>query len=146
MSTQPNNQVEDLFLKALIKNDGLKTPSKDFTAMVMSRLPKAEKLVVESTKMVGKNITFLIFGLVAIINLIVLFFLWPYLSVWIPDNSLISIILDNANSLITQYALTFFSRSATLGLLIIIATGGYFLLENSVIKPGLQKISRRISF
>ncbi len=145
MNTQPNDQVEDLFLKALIKNDGLKTPSKDFTALVMSKLPVAEKIVVESSKVIGKNITWLIFGLIALINLLILYFLWPYLSVWIPENSLIAIVLDRANGFVAHYLTSFISRSATLSLLIIIGIGGYFLLENSAIKLGFQKITKRIS-
>jgi len=145
MNTQTNDQVEDLFLKALIKNDGLKTPSRDFTSLVMSRLPVAEKIVVESSKMIGKNITWLIFGLIALVNIIIIYFLWPYLSVWIPENSLIAIVLDKANGFVSHYLTSFISRSATLSLLIIIGTGGYFLLENSAIKLSLQKITKRIS-
>lgn len=138
-------QIEDLFLKALIKNDGLKVPSRNFTASVISKLPKKQVVVDESSRFVGKNLTLLIFVLVAIINVLVLYFLWPYFSVWIPENSFVNIILDSIGLFVKDYASRIFNQSATLSLLFIIGFGIFVLIGKEEFYKILNKFSKRFS-
>lgn len=145
MSEKDKEQLEDLFLQALIKNDGLKVPSRNFTSSVMSKLPKKQVVVEESSKFIGRNLTILIFSLVAIINVVVLYLLWPYLSVWIPENSLITIILDSVTLFIKDYASRIFNQSATVSLLIIIGFGIFILIGREEFQKAISKFSKRLS-
>jgi len=145
MSEKDKEQLEDLFLQALIKNDGLKVPSRNFTSSVMSKLPKKQVVVEESSKFIGRNLTILIFSLVAIINVVVLYLLWPYLSVWIPENSLVTIILDSVTLFIKDYASRIFNQSATVSLLIIIGFGIFILIGREEFQKAISKFSKRLS-
>lgn len=140
-----NEAIEDLFLQALIRNDGLKTPSRDFTSRVMANIPSGKVVVKESSRFIGKNLTLLIFFLVAIINLIIIYFVWPYLSVWIPENSLLTVVIENTNTFLRHYASQFFNRSATVSLLIIIAFGVFILFGRDEMMNGWNKITKRLS-
>jgi len=143
MKEQEN--IEDLFLQALIKNDGLKTPSRDFTSRVMANIPSGKVVVKESSRFIGRNLTLLIFLLIGIINLIVIYFLWPYLSVWIPENSLLTMIIDNASAILGYYAHRIFNQSVTISLLIIIGIGIFVLVGRDEMMDSWNKISKRPS-
>lgn len=145
MSEKDKEQLEDLFLQALIKNDGLKVPSRNFTATVMSKLPKKQVVVEESSKFIGRNLTILIFALIAIINMIVLYLLWPYFSVWIPENSLVNIILDSMTLFVKDYASRIFNQSATVSLLVIIGFGIFVLIGREEFQKAFSKFSKRLS-
>jgi len=139
------NELEDLFLQALIRNDGLKVPSRNFTANVMSKLPKKQVVVEESSKFIGKNLTIIIFGLVAIINIIVLYFLWPYLTVWIPENSFVNVILDSIMFFIQEYAIRIFNHSATISLILVIGFGLFVLIGKEEFQKIYHKFMKRLS-
>lgn len=145
MSEKEKEQLEDLFLQALIKNDGLKVPSRNFTASVMSKLPKKQIVVEESSKFIGRNLTILIFSLVAIINIVVVYFLWPYFSVWIPENSIVTLVLDSVKLFILDYAGRIFNQSATLSLLLIIGFGVFFLIGKDEFQKVFNKFSKKLS-
>lgn len=138
-------QLEDLFLQALIRNDGLKVPSRNFTANVMSKLPKKQVVVEESSKFIGRNLTLLIFILVGIINMLILYFVWPYISVWIPENSLVDIIISSLLIFIKEYAGRIFNQSATISLLFIIGFGIFIIVGKDEFQRGLSKFSKRFS-
>lgn len=140
-----NDHIEDLFLQALIRNDGLKTPSRDFTSKVMAKLPSGKVVVKESSRFIGKNLTLLIFLLIAVINLVIIYLIWPYLSVWLPENSLFALVLANANDFIQLYFDKFIDRSATLSLLIIIGFGVFILFGRDEMMSGWNKITKRLS-
>ena len=143
MKEQEN--ISDLFLQALIKNDGLKTPSRDFTSRVMANIPSGKVVVKESSRFIGRNLTLLIFLLIGIINLIVIYFLWPYLSVWIPENSLLTMIIENASTILGYYANRIFNQSVTISLLIIIGIGIFVLVGRDEMMDSWNKISKRLS-
>lgn len=145
MSEKDKEALEDLFLQALIRNDGLKVPSKNFTVSVMAKLPKKQVVVEESSKFIGKNLTLLIFILVAIINAVVLYFLWPYLSLWIPENSFVNIIIDSMSLFIKDYASRIFNQSATVSLLFIIGFGIFIIIGKEEFQKIFNKFSKRLS-
>jgi len=116
-------QLHDTFLKSLIKSDGLMKPSYDFTAKLMAKLPFEHKLAQEPSPFIGRNLTLLIFLLVAFINFIVLYLIWPYLSVWLPENSIVLFILDQAELLIRSHFATIINRSATISMVLVIGLG-----------------------
>lgn len=138
-------ELEDLFLQALIRNDGLKVPSKNFTASVMSKLPKKQIVVEESSKFIGKNIAIIMFGIVALINVAILYFIWPYLSVWIPENSFVNIIIDSISIFVGEYANRLFNQSATVSILFIIGFGLFILIGKEEFQKILHKFSKRLS-
>lgn len=140
-----NEPIEDLFLQALIRNDGLKTPSRDFTKRVMANLPSGKVVVQESSRFIGKNLTLLIFFLIAIINLIIVYLIWPYLSVWLPENSLFAVVIENANTFLRHYVSQFMDRSATVSLLIIIGISIFVLFGRDEMLNGWNKITKRLS-
>lgn len=137
--------IEDLFLKALIKNDGLKTPSRDFTKNIMAKIPTGKVVVEESSRFLGRNLTMFIFFLVGVINLVILYFIWPYLSVWLPENSILAFMLENANNFLSQHISQLFERSATISLLLIIGLGLFILLGRDETMDGLQKLFKKLS-
>lgn len=136
--------IEDLFLKALIKNDGLKTPSRDFTKHIMAKIPTGKVVVEESSRFVGRNLTMFIFFLVGVINLVILYFIWPYLSVWLPENSILAFMLENANNFLSQHLSQLFERSATISLLLIIGFGLFILLARDETMDGLHKLYKKL--
>lgn len=136
--------IEDLFLKALIKNDGLKTPSRDFTKNIMAKIPTGKVVVEESSRFVGRNLTMFIFFLVGVINLVILYFIWPYLSVWLPENSILAFMLENANNFLSQHISQLFERSATISLLLIIGFGLFILLARDETMDGLHKLYKKL--
>jgi hypothetical protein len=138
-------ELEDLFLQALIRNDGLKVPSRNFTASVMAKLPKKQLVIEESSKFIGKNLTILIFVMVAIINIVVLYFLWPYFSLLIPENSFVNIIIDSASVFVGEYANKIFNQSATVSLLVIIGFGIFVLLGREESQKLIGKFSKKLS-
>jgi len=113
---------QDSFLRSLFNEDSLMSPSMNFTANVMASIQKKEINSSEpSVSAVGKNVTFLIFGLVALINLAVLFVAWPYVSVWLPEEGILRYLLENMNSLFLDYVIRIFSRTFSFSLIFIIA-------------------------
>lgn len=139
-----DEHIEDLFLKALIKNDGLKTPSRDFTKNIMAKIPSGKVVVEESSRFVGRNLTMLIFFLVGIINLVIMYFIWPYLSVWLPENSILAFMLENANNFLSQHLSYLFERSATISLLLIIGLGLVIILGRDETMDGLHKLYKKL--
>lgn len=146
MNEKDKEQLEDLFLQALIRNDGLKVPSRNFTAAVMSKLPKKQAVVEESSKFIGRNLTLLIFVLVAILNMVIVYLLWPYFSIWIPENSLVNVILDGISIFIVEYANKLFNQSATVSLLFVIGFGIFFLVGRDEFQKIFNKFSKRFTF
>lgn len=120
--------LDDKFLKALIISDGIKSPSLDFTANIMARLPKREAIAIESSRIIGKNLTLSIFIIVGLLNSMILYFLWPYLSIWIPENSFILFILENLKILVKSHMMTIIHRSTTISLLLIITLGSITII------------------
>lgn len=137
------DQIEDLFLKALIKNGGLKTPSKDFTTRIMAKIPSTLTVVQESSRLIGKNLTLLIFVLVGIVNLLIIYFVWPYLSIWLPENSLLLFLIESANSFLRTYFVELVSRSATISLLFVIALGSITILGKDEIMNKFQRFGKK---
>jgi len=135
--------LDDKFLKALIKSDGIKSPSMDFTAAIMSKIPKRETIATESSRLMGKNLTLSIFIIIAFLNLVVFYFVWPYLSVWIPENSPIYFIIDNLKLIVKSHLLTIIQRSTTISLLIVIALGSITIIGKEEIIDLFQKGSRK---
>ncbi len=135
--------LDDRFLKALIKSDGIKSPSRDFTKNIMARIPKREVIAKESTRIVGKNLTLSIFILIGLLNIIILYFVWPYLSVWIPENSFFLFVLDNLKILIKSHMMTIIHRSTTISLLLTITLGSITIIGKEEIIEMFQKTNRK---
>lgn len=112
---------QDTFLKSLFNEDYLMAPSLNFTANIMANILQKEGSVVEPVSTVGKKVTFLIFGLIALINLIVVFIIWPYASVWLPEEGIIRYLLENMNTVVLDYIIRIFSRTFSFSLIFIIA-------------------------
>lgn len=127
------NNIEDSFLQSLIKSDGLSKPSWDFTNKLMARLPIKNVEIEESSSLIGRNITLFIFILIGFINLLTIYLLWPYLSVWLPENSILLFIIDQANTLLHTYVTALFNRSATISLLLVIILGVTTIVGKDVI-------------
>jgi hypothetical protein len=111
----------------------------------MSKLPKKQVVVEESSKFIGRNLTLLIFILVGIINMLILYFVWPYISVWIPENSLVDIIISSLLIFIQDYAGRLFNQSATISLLFIIGFGIFIIVGKDEFQRFLSKFSKRFS-
>jgi len=139
------DKIDDLFLKALIKNDGIRTPSNNFTANIMAKIPAREVVIQESSRLFGKNLTLFIFLLVGIINVIVLYFIWPYLSVWIPENSFAMFIIENITIFLRSYISNLVNLSATLSLLFVIIIGSITIFGKDEIVSNVQRFSKRLS-
>jgi hypothetical protein len=135
--------LDDRFLKALIKSDGIKSPSRDFTKNIMARIPKREVIAKESSRIIGKNLTLSIFMLIGLLNAIILYFVWPYLSVWIPENSFFLFVLDNIKILIKSHMMTVIHRSTTISLLLIITLGSITIIGKDEIIDLFQKTNRK---
>jgi len=135
--------LDDRFLKALIKSDGIKSPSRDFTKNIMARIPKREVIAKESTRIVGKNLTLSIFILIGLLNIIILYFVWPYLSVWIPENSFFLFVLDNLKILVKSHMMTIIHRSTTISLLLTITLGSITIIGKEEIIEMFQKTNRK---
>jgi hypothetical protein len=113
--------LNDPFLKTLFKEEQLAQPSENFTANIMAKLKQKQQIVIDgSLNAVGKKITYLIFGLIALLNVSLLYLIWPYLSVWLPEEGILSYLLDNLNNVLINYAQHIFSRTFSLSLLFII--------------------------
>ncbi len=113
--------LNDPFLKTLFKEEQLTQPSEKFTANIMAKLKQKQQIVIDSSlNTVGKKVTYLIFGLIALLNLSLIYFIWPYLSVWLPEEGILSYLLDNLNVVFINYAQHIFSRTFSLSLLFII--------------------------
>lgn len=134
---------DDQFLKALIKSDGIKSPSFNFTAKVMAKIPNRDIVIEESSRLLGRNLTLLIFLLVAIINVILIYLIWPYLSVWIPENSFVMFLLENVKLFVESYITTIIHRSATISLLIIIALGSITIIGREEIIETYHRFTKR---
>lgn len=127
------NNIEDAFFQSLIKSDGLLKPSLDFTNKLMARLPIKNIEIQQSSSLIGRNITLFIFVLIGFINLLTIYLLWPYISVWLPENSIFLFIIDQANTLLHSYVTALFNRSATLSLLLVIILGVITIIGKDVI-------------
>jgi len=119
---------QDTFLKSLFNEGFLMSPSLNFSANVLASIQQKESLALDSSvSTVGKNVTFLIFGLIALINLVVVFIVWPYVSVWLPEEGLFRYLLENMNSLFLDYVLSIFTRTFSFSLIFIIALASFSL-------------------
>ena len=119
---------QDTFLKSLFNENYLLSPSLNFTANIMANVQQKESLASEySVSTVGKKITFLIFGLIALINLTVVFIIWPYISVWLPEEGIIRYLLENVNTIFLDYVIRIFTRTFSLSLIFIIALASFSL-------------------
>jgi hypothetical protein len=128
---------QDTFLKSLFNEDYLLSPSLNFTANIMASIQQKESLAIDSSvSTVGKKVTFLIFGLIALINLIVVFIVWPYITVWLPEEGIIRYLLENTNSVFVDYVISIFSRTFSFSLIFIIALASFSLF-------GLDDILRK---
>jgi hypothetical protein len=145
MNEKEKENMDDLFLQALIKNDGLKVPSKSFTKIIMDRLPNKQIVIEESSHFIARNLTLLIFLLIAIINVVIVYFLWPYISIWLPENNFINIILDSISFFARDYISRIIEQSATVSLLFIIGIGGFVLLGGDAVQKFVGKIIKRPS-
>lgn len=119
---------QDTFLKSLFNEDFLMSPSMNFTANILAAIQQKESMALDtSASTVGKKVTFLIFGLIALINLVVVFIVWPYVSVWLPEEGLFRYLLENMNSLFLDYVLRIFTRTFSFSLIFIIALASFSL-------------------
>lgn len=137
------DKIDDLFLKALIKSDGIKSPSFNFTAKIMARIPSREIVVEESSRLIGKNLTLLIFILVGIANMVLLYFVWPYLSILIPENSFLMFIIDSMEAFIRSYVMTIIQRSTTISLLLVIGLGSITIIGKEEILETYHRYTGR---
>ena len=137
--------LDDKFLKALIKSDGIKSPSRDFTKNIMARIPKREVITKESSRIIGKNLTLFIFILIGLLNSIILYFIWPYLSVWIPENSFYLFVFENVKVLIKSHLMTIIHRSTTISLLLIITLGSITIIGKEEIVELFHKTKRKMA-
>lgn len=119
---------QDTFLKSLFNEDHLLSPSLNFTANIMANVQQKESLALDpSVSAVGKKVTFLIFGLIALINLAVVFIIWPYISVWLPEEGIVRYLLENMNTVFLDYVIRIFSRTFSFSLIFIIALAAFSL-------------------
>jgi len=137
------DKMDDLFLEALIKSDGIKSPSFNFTAKIMAKIPSREIVVEESSRIIGKNITLLIFIIIGIANMALIYFIWPYLSVWIPENSFLMFIINNIEVFIRSYVMTIIQRSATISLLLVIGLGSITIIGKEEIVETYHRYTGR---
>lgn len=113
---------QDTFLKSLFNENHLLSPSLNFTANIMASVQQKESLAIDpNVSTVGKNVTFLIFGLIALINLAVVFIVWPYVSVWLPEEGIVRYLLENMNTVFLDYVFRIFTRTFSFSLIFIIA-------------------------
>jgi len=120
---------QDNFLKSLFNEDCIMSPSLNFTANIMVKIQAKESAIITpAINTVGKKVTFLIFGLIALINLTIVFILWPYVSVWLPEEGLFRYLLENLNSVVSDYILRIFMRTVSFSLIFIIILGSFSLL------------------
>ncbi len=138
-------KIDDQFLKALIKSDGIKSPSFNFTAKIMAKIPTGEVIVEESSRLIGKNLTLLIFVLVGIANAVLLYFIWPYLSIWIPENGFLMFLIENTQLFVRSYFMTVIQGSATISLLLVIALGSITLIGREEIIETFQRFTKRMA-
>ncbi len=119
---------QDTFLKSLFNENHLMSPSLNFTTNIMAAIQQKDSLAFDSgINTVGKNVTFLIFGLIALINLTVVFIIWPYVSVWLPEEGLFRYMLENINTVFLDYVVRIFSRTISFSLIFIIALASFSL-------------------
>jgi len=119
---------QDTFLKSLFNEDYLLSPSLNFTANIMASVQQKESLALDpGVSAVGKKVTFLIFGLIALINLAVVFIIWPYISVWLPEEGIVRYLLENMNTVFLDYVIRIFTRTFSFSLLFIIALASFSL-------------------
>ena len=137
------DKIDDQFLQALIKSDGIKSPSFNFTAKIMEKIPTHEVVVDESSRLIGKNLILLIFILVGIANAVLLYFLWPYFSVWIPENGFILFMLENIQLAVRSHIMTVIQRSATVSLLLVIVLGSITILGREEILETFHRFTKR---
>ena len=137
------DKIDDKFLQALIKSDGIKSPSFNFTAKIMAKIPGKEIVVEESSRLIGRNLTLLIFILIGIVNAVLLYFLWPYLSVWIPENGFLMFMLDNIQLAIRSHVLTVIQKSATISLLLVIILGSITIIGREEILESFHRFTKR---
>ena len=137
------DKIDDQFLQALIKSDGIQSPSFNFTAKIMAKIPSREVVVEESSRLIGKNLTLLIFILVGIANAALLYFLWPYLSVWIPENSFLMFMVENIQLAVRSHIMTVIQRSATVSLLLVIILGTITIIGREEILETFHRFTKR---
>lgn len=119
---------QDTFLKSLFNEDYLMSPSLNFTSNIMEAIQQKESLASKAVvNPVGKKITFLIFGLIALLNMAVIFLVWPYISVWLPEEGIVRYLLDNINTVFLDYIIRIFSRTYSFSLIFIIALASFSL-------------------
>ena len=119
---------QDTFLKSLFNEKYLMSPSLNFTVNIMADIQQKESLVPnQSISAVGKNVTFLIFGLIALINVTLIFIIWPYVSAWLPEEGIIRYLLENVNTVFVDYIIRIFSRTFSFSLIFIIALASFSL-------------------
>ena len=119
---------QDTFLKSLFNEDYLMSPSLNFTANIMAVVQQKESLALDpSVSAVGKKVTFLIFGLIALINITLVFIIWPYISVLLPEEGIIRYLLENMNTVFLDYVFRIFTRTFSLSLIFIIALASFSL-------------------
>lgn len=119
---------KDAFLKSLFNEDSLMAPSLNFTSNILEAIKKKESFATgQEVSPVGKKVTFLIFGLIGLINLVVVFIIWPYVSVWLPEEGILRYLLENVNSVFLDFVVSIFSRTFSFSLLFIIALASFSL-------------------
>lgn len=119
---------QDTFLKSLFNEDYLMSPSMNFTANIMAKVQQKESLALDpGVSTVGKKVTFLIFGLIALINIVVVFFVWPYMAAWLPEEGIIRYLIENVNTVFLDYIIRIFTRTFSFSLIFIIALASFSL-------------------
>lgn len=119
---------KDAFLKSLFNEDSLMAPSLNFTSNILESIKKKESFATsQAVSPVGKKVTFLIFGLIGLINLVVVFIIWPYVSVWLPEEGILRYLLENVNSVFLDFVISIFSRTFSFSLLFIITLASFSL-------------------
>jgi cation transport ATPase len=139
------NIEDDEFLKSLITSDGLESPSVTFTEKLMAKILQPKTVVQESSRLIGKNFTLIIFLLVGLANILLFYFIWPYLTVWMPENSFFVFAVTNIKIFVQSHLISLMQRSASLSLLIIIGLGTITIFGKDEIFQSFQKITRRFS-
>lgn len=118
---------QDHFLKSMFNESYLMSPSLNFTTNLMAVIQKETIGIKAPASSVGKKVTFFIFGLIALINITLIYIIWPYVSVWLPEEGIVRYLLDNMNSVFVDYIIRIFTRTFSFSLIFIIALASFSL-------------------
>lgn len=117
---------QDHFLKSLFNENCLMSPSMNFTPNIMALIQEKAGVGIEApVNKVGKNVTFLIFGLIALINLTLVYIIWPYVSVWLPEEGILYFLLENMNGAFFDFFIRIFTHTFSFTVIFILTLASF---------------------